>query len=140
MSAWQVSRIATGPTRRFWRILAGAGALFLFGAVVAWCFVVRPGADDLAGTLITAAVILTTSFATFKIILNGNAPIHKLAAFHDSTRLISRLDTTLAELREHEGRLRHQALFDGLTGLANRTHFHEEVAATLASAHPGAVS
>jgi diguanylate cyclase (GGDEF)-like protein len=321
-SAWQVSRIATGPTRRFWRILAGAGALFTFGdsvqavlalsghdqwstsagtvqstcfavgeavliigmmlhphpgrtkrerlafwldsttvliggAVVAWCFVVRPGATDVAGTLIAAAVILTAAFATFKIILQGNAPIHKiaalpmiisaganavgvfaaphalnylppyvyairflpslmvavgpriqelvaqfdqtafgsrrrkpysllpygsiavafaalivvlthreddgsaarlwgvvaglglicglvagrqLAAFHDNTRLISRLDTTLAELREHEVRLRHQALFDGLTGLANRTHFHEEVAATLAAAEPGTVS
>jgi diguanylate cyclase (GGDEF)-like protein len=321
-SAWQVSRIATGPTRRFWRILAGAGALFtvgdsmqtvlallghdqwstaagavqqicfavgeavliigmmlhphpgrtarerlafwldsttvlIGGAVVAWCFVVQPGAKDLAGSLITAAVILTASFATFKIILQGNAPIHKiaalpmiisaganalgvfaaphadghlpayvyalrflpslmvavgpriqelvaqfdhsafgsrrrkpysllpygsiavafaalivvlthrdedgsatrlwgvvaglglicglvagrqLAAFHDNTQLISQLDTTLAELREHEVRLRHQALFDGLTGLANRTHFHEEVAATLATAAPGTVS
>jgi diguanylate cyclase len=319
-SAWRVSRIATGPTRRFWRILAGGGTLFTFGdsvqavtamlghdqwstgagtvqsvcfavgeavliigmmlhphpgrtarerlafwldsttvliggAVVAWCFVVQPGAEDLAGTLITAAVILTAAFATFKIILQGNAPIHKLAAlpmiisaganalgvfaaphadgylpayvyalrflpslmvavgpriqelvaqfdhsafgsrrrkpysllpygsiavafaalivvlthredggvarlwgvvaglglicalvagrqlaaFHDNTRLISQLDTTLAELREHEVRLRHQALFDGLTGLANRTHFHEEVTATLAAAHPGTV-
>jgi diguanylate cyclase (GGDEF)-like protein len=321
-SAWRVSRIATGPTRRFWRILAGAGTLFtvgdstqaviavfghqqwstgagtvqsicfavgeavliigmmlhphpgrtarerlafwldsatvlIGGAVVAWCFVVRPGATDVAGTLIVAAVILTASFATFKIILNGNAPIHKLAAlpmiisagaialgvfaaphadghlpayvyvlrflpslmvavgpriqelvaqfdhaafgsrrqkpysllpygsiavafgtlimvlsqrdgagsdarlwgvvsglglicalvagrqlaaFHDNTRLISQLDATLAELREHEARLRHQALFDGLTGLANRTHFHEEVTATLAAATPGTVS
>jgi diguanylate cyclase (GGDEF)-like protein len=321
-SAWQVSRIATGPTRRFWRILAGAGVLFTFGdsvqaviallghdqwstsagtvqsicfavgeavliigmmlhphpgrtkrerlafwldsttvlvggVVVAWCFVVRPGATDVAGTLIAAAVILTAAFGTFKIILQGNAPIHKLAAlpmiisaganavgvfvaphamnhlppsvyairflpslmvavgpriqelvaqfdqtafgsrrrkpysllpygsigvafaalitvltdreedgsaarlwgvvaglglicglvagrqlaaFHDNTRLISQLDTTLAELREHEVRLRHQALFDGLTGLANRTHFHEEVAATLACAEPGTVS
>lgn len=321
-SAWRVSRIATGPTRRFWRILAGAGSLFVFGdtvqavisllghdqwstgagtvqsicfavgeavliigmmlhphpgrtkrerlafwldsttvliggAVVAWCFVVQPGAKDLAGSLITAAVVLTASFATFKIILQGNAPIHKLAAlpmiisaganavgvfaaphadgylpayvygirflpslmvaigpriqelvaqfdhsafgsrrrkpysllpygsiavafaalvvvlvqsgndgnatrlwgvvaglglicalvagrqlaaFHDNTRLISQLDTTLAELREHEARLRHQALFDGLTGLANRTHFHEEVTATLATADPGTVS
>jgi diguanylate cyclase (GGDEF)-like protein len=321
-SSWRVSRIATGPIRRFWRILAGAGALFVVGdttqtvlamtgtgqwstnagavqslcfavgsgglvvgmmihphpgrtgrerlafwldsatvlvggAVVAWCFVVRPGAGDLAGTVLTAAVILTASFATFKIVLNGNAPIHKLAAmpmiisagansvgvfaaphamghlpayvyairflpslmvaagprvqelvaqfdnsafgsrrrrpysllpygsiavafaalivvlthrddsdiaaqlwgvvaglglicglvaarqlaaFHDNTRLISQLDTTLAELREHETRLRHQALYDGLTGLANRTHFHEEVAATLAAADPGTVS
>jgi diguanylate cyclase (GGDEF)-like protein len=321
-SAWRVSRIATGATRRFWRILAAAGTLFtvgdstqgvlallghdqwstnagtvqsicfavgeagltigmmlhphpgrtrrerlafwldsttvlIGGAVVAWCFVVRPGATDVAGTLIAAAVILTAAFATFKIILNGNAPIHKLAAlpmigsagmisigvfaaptanghlppyvyvlrvlpsllvaagpriqelvaqfdntafgsrrrkpysllpygsiavafaalvvvlphrndddnatrlwgvvsglglicalvasrqlsaFHDNTRLISQLDTTLAELREHESRLRHQALFDGLTGLANRTHFHEEVTATLAAAAPGTVS
>ncbi|HEY0436638.1 MAG TPA: GGDEF domain-containing protein, partial [Phenylobacterium sp.] len=56
------------------------------------------------------------------------------------TRLISQLDTTPSELREHEARLRHQALFDGLTGLANRTHFHEEATATLAAAAPGTVS
>ncbi len=322
-ASWQVCRIATGPTRRFWRILAMAGTLFIVGdstqtvialtghgqwstnggviqsvcfavgsgmlivamlihphpgrsgrerlafwldsatvlvggAVVAWCFVVQPNdhqTGELAGTLLAAAVILTAAFATFKVILNGNAPIHKLAAlpmiisagansigvfaapgadghlpayvyalrflpslmvaagpriqqlvaqfdhnafgsrrrkpysllpygsiavafaalifvlpqrhgtdarlwgvvaglglicglvaarqlaaFHDNTRLISKLDTTLAELREHEARLRHQALFDGLTGLANRTHFHEEAAATLSAAHPATVS
>jgi len=55
----------------------------------------------------------------------------QLAAFHDNSRLIDQLDSTLTDLREHENRLRHQALFDGLTGLANRTHFHEEVTATL---------
>ena len=66
----------------------------------------------------------------------------QLAAFHDNTRLIEKLDTTLADLREHEARLRHQALFDGLTGLANRTHFHEQVAAALAASAetPGTVS
>jgi diguanylate cyclase (GGDEF)-like protein len=321
-SAWQVSRIATGPTRRFWRIMAVAGAIFVVGdtvqsvialtgedqwstnggtiqsicfatgmgilivammihphpgrhgrerlafwldsatvlvggAVVAWCFVVRPGdhtTSDVASTLLAAGLILTAAFAAFKIVLNGSAPIHKLAAlpmiisagtnslgifaapgadghlpgyvyavrflpslmiaagpriqqlvaqfdhtafgsrnrkpysllpygsiavafaalivvlpqrnstdarlwgvvaglglicglvaarqlaaFHDNTRLISQLDTTLAELREHEARLRHQALFDGLTGLANRTHFHEEVTATLAATDPGTV-
>jgi diguanylate cyclase (GGDEF)-like protein len=55
----------------------------------------------------------------------------QLAAFHDNNSLIKRLDTTLAELREHQARLRHQALFDGLTALANRTHFHDEVAVAL---------
>jgi diguanylate cyclase (GGDEF)-like protein len=63
--------------------------------------------------------------------------LRQLAAFHDNTRLIERLDATLAELREHEARLRHQALFDGLTGLANRTHFHEEVTEALATCAPG---
>ncbi|GAA0576322.1 hypothetical protein GCM10010172_71370 [Paractinoplanes ferrugineus] len=66
--------------------------------------------------------------------------LRQLAAFHDNTRLIERLDATLAELREHEARLRHQALFDGLTGLANRTHFHEEVTTALATCTPGTVS
>jgi diguanylate cyclase (GGDEF)-like protein len=63
----------------------------------------------------------------------GMVALRQLAAFHDNTSLIKQLDTTLAELREHEARLRHQALFDGLTGLANRTHFHEEVGAALAT-------
>jgi len=67
----------------------------------------------------------------------GLVVCRQLAAFHDNTRLIDRLDATLAELREHEARLRRQALFDGLTGLANRTHFHEEVTSALATGAPG---
>ena len=55
----------------------------------------------------------------------------QLVAFHDNAALIARL-------REHEGRLRQQAHSDGLTGLANRTRFHERVAAALAA--PGEVS
>ncbi|GAA1588979.1 putative bifunctional diguanylate cyclase/phosphodiesterase [Actinoplanes couchii] len=43
----------------------------------------------------------------------------QLVAFHDNMNLISRLDVALGELRD-------QALFDGLTGLANRTHFSAE--------------
>jgi len=56
----------------------------------------------------------------------------QLASFHDNQTLIRRLDATLADLREHEARLRYQAQYDGLTSLANRTHFHEEVADALA--------
>jgi diguanylate cyclase (GGDEF)-like protein len=316
-SSWRVFRMATGALRRFWRVLALAGALYTIGdttqavlafgqhgqwstaggavqgvcfaigtgavivamlmhplpgqsrrektafwldsttvlvggAVVAWCFAAgRPGADDLLGTLATGAVILTSGFAAVKLVLSGNAPMHRaaaipmllsagvnsigfflpsgadghppayvfavrlvpsllvamgpriqeivvrfdekaafgsrrrrpysllpygsiavaftavlaalphdantklwgavaglglifglvvlrqLTAFHENTRLIEQLDATLAELREHEARLRHQALFDGLTGLANRTHFHEEVTAALADCEPG---
>ncbi|WP_430782864.1 putative bifunctional diguanylate cyclase/phosphodiesterase [Actinoplanes sp. G11-F43] len=43
----------------------------------------------------------------------------QLVAFHDNMNLIDRLDVALGELRD-------QALFDGLTGLANRTHFSAE--------------
>jgi diguanylate cyclase (GGDEF)-like protein len=57
----------------------------------------------------------------------------QLASFHDNAHLIANLDSALGELRVHEARLRHQALFDGLTGLANRTHFHDEVEAALVS-------
>jgi diguanylate cyclase (GGDEF)-like protein len=55
--------------------------------------------------------------------------VRQLVAFHENIRLIRRL-------RDHEARLRHQALFDGLTGLANRTHFHERVTAALAADGP----
>ena len=220
------------------------------GAVVAWCFAVGPEADrtaDVVNTLVAGAVILTAGFAAVKMILSGNAPMHRsaaipmivsagvngagfflapggngtlpayvfairflpsllvaagpriqellarfdqraafvdrrrkpysllpygsiavafsalvivlpsgvnarlwgvviglgiifalvagrqLSAFHDNTSLIR-------QLREHEARLRHQALFDGLTGLANRTHLHEELAAALAAGPPGTVS
>ncbi|BBH70430.1 hypothetical protein ACTI_71150 [Actinoplanes sp. OR16] len=64
----------------------------------------------------------------------------QLVAFHDNTRLIKELDHTLAELREHETRLRHQANTDGLTGLANRTHLQEEMTAALDHHEPETVS
>ncbi|MBL7258712.1 GGDEF domain-containing protein [Paractinoplanes lichenicola] len=62
----------------------------------------------------------------------------QIATFHDNTRLIDQLDATLAELREHEEQLRRQAQTDGLTGLANRTHFYDEVARSLT--RPGLTS
>ncbi|WP_436536102.1 diguanylate cyclase domain-containing protein [Actinoplanes sp. HUAS TT8] len=64
----------------------------------------------------------------------------QLASFYDNTELIRRLDVALAELRTQETRLRRQALFDGMTGLANRTHFHEQLAAALAGSGAGSVS
>ena len=216
------------------------------GAVVAWCFTIDPE-DNPAGALAGAAVVLTSAFAAVKMILSGNAPMHRAAAvpmimaavvnavgifaapgdaeqlpayvyairflpslliamgprvqeiiarfdeqpfgarrrkpysllpygsialvfftliyvlpkhddagrvwgtvgglgvivvlvvarqllaFHDNQRLI-------VQLREHEVRLRRQALFDDLTGLANRTHFREELGAALDTAEPGTVS
>ncbi|WP_045742184.1 GGDEF domain-containing protein [Actinoplanes rectilineatus] len=60
-------------------------------------------------------------------------------AFQDNTRLIRELDTTLTELRRHETRLRRQALFDDLTGLANRGYFHEEVTGALDAGEPVAL-
>jgi diguanylate cyclase (GGDEF)-like protein len=55
----------------------------------------------------------------------------QLVAFHDNMSLIGRLDVALGELRVQEVQLREQASFDGLTGLANRTHFGEETARLL---------
>ena len=51
----------------------------------------------------------------------------QLVAFHDNMNLIGRLDVALGELRDQEVQLRRQASFDGLTGLANRTHFSAEM-------------
>jgi diguanylate cyclase (GGDEF)-like protein len=321
-ASWRISRIATGPIRRFWRMMAVAGVLFTVGdtvqtgvsflepdqwstnggavqsigfiiglsliviamlihphsgrsgrerlafwldsatvlvggAVVAWGFAIDTDdtGTDLVGALAGAAVVLTAAFAAVKMILSGNAPMHRkaavvmimsaianavglfaapdadgplpahvyalrllpslliamgprvqeiiagfdetpfgarrrkpysllpygsiavvftamivmlresedrdarlwgtvgglglivvlvvarqLLAFHDNKSLIAQLDTTLTELREHETRLRRQALFDDLTGLANRTHFREEVDIAMADAAPGSVS
>jgi len=60
------------------------------------------------------------------VLICGLVAGRQLVAFHDNSALIDRL-------REHEIRLRHQANFDGLTGLANRTHFHDQVAHALAT-------
>jgi diguanylate cyclase (GGDEF)-like protein len=73
-------------------------------------------------------------------VIVGLVVARQLLAFHDNKRLIAQLDTTLTELRAHETRLRRQALYDDLTGLANRVHFREEVDTTLAEAPPGTVS
>ncbi|MEU4625378.1 EAL domain-containing protein [Actinoplanes sp. NPDC023801] len=55
----------------------------------------------------------------------------QLVAFHDNMNLITRLDVALGDLRDQEVQLREQASFDGLTGLANRTHFSAEMARLL---------
>jgi diguanylate cyclase (GGDEF)-like protein len=48
----------------------------------------------------------------------------QLVAFQDNAALLD-------ELRRQEDRLRDQALYDGLTRLANRAHFHESLSAAL---------
>ncbi|MCU7728582.1 GGDEF domain-containing protein [Actinoplanes sp. KI2] len=50
--------------------------------------------------------------------------LRQVASFRDNTDLINRLDATLAELS-------HQAHTDGLTGLANRTHFYAQLETAL---------
>ncbi|GAB7038169.1 MULTISPECIES: putative bifunctional diguanylate cyclase/phosphodiesterase [Catenuloplanes] len=65
----------------------------------------------------------------------------QLITFHDNATLINRLDTTLGELRRHESRLREAASVDGLTQLANRTYFGDQVTETLrTTADPGSVA
>ncbi|MGX6600739.1 putative bifunctional diguanylate cyclase/phosphodiesterase [Micromonosporaceae bacterium Da 78-11] len=55
----------------------------------------------------------------------------QLVAFHDNMGLIQRLDVALDVLRDHEVLLREQAAVDGLTKLANRTRFSEEMSRVL---------
>ena len=53
------------------------------GAVIAWCFAVKPGQasrTDVLATLVAAAVAVTSGFAAVKMILSGNAPMRKSAA------------------------------------------------------------
>jgi diguanylate cyclase (GGDEF)-like protein len=57
--------------------------------------------------------------------------VRQLASFRENVRLLSSLNVALAERGRLAAELRHQAFHDGLTGLANRTRFHEELGRTL---------
>jgi diguanylate cyclase (GGDEF)-like protein len=321
--AWRVCQVATGPARRFWRVVACAGALFLAGdllqtgavvlhpvatavdggpvqtacvalgigamvvsmllypqtsrpgrervafwldaatvlvagIVLAWCFAVSPESEDgrdVVTTLIAASAVIVAAFAAVKMVLTGTAPMtraaaaaligaaimqgvgifitphdpaagvpgvvyaarllaallvvvgpriqllqarvdpaaltarrrkpysllpygaivvtfgalvailpggvntrlwgvvggvgviiglvatRQLLAFQDNVALIGRLDATLGDLRTRERQLRDQASYDGLTRLANRTHFGDLVAEALtADGDPAASS
>ncbi|GIJ49529.1 hypothetical protein Val02_64150 [Virgisporangium aliadipatigenens] len=63
--------------------------------------------------------------------------VRQVLAFRDNFRLIDRLDAALLEVRDKEGRLREQALQDGMTGLFNRTAFVDAVSGALAGRAPG---
>jgi diguanylate cyclase (GGDEF)-like protein len=56
----------------------------------------------------------------------------QLIAFQDNVRLIRRLDVALVDLTDQEGQLREQAATDGLTKLANRSRFGDELSRALA--------
>ncbi|GIM96626.1 putative bifunctional diguanylate cyclase/phosphodiesterase [Paractinoplanes toevensis] len=60
----------------------------------------------------------------------------QLIAFQDNVMLVRRLDVAVDRLTDQETRLREQASTDGLTGLANRSRFTEELRRTLAG-RPG---
>jgi diguanylate cyclase (GGDEF)-like protein len=112
-------------------------SLLPYGSVVvvftAMIIVLRKALEDESGVKIWGVV------AGLGLIV-ALVAVRQLVAFHDNTRLIKELDTTLADLREHETRLRHQAHYDGLTELANRTFFHEQLTEALDGSEPGAVS
>ncbi|GAA0561726.1 bifunctional diguanylate cyclase/phosphodiesterase [Paractinoplanes ferrugineus] len=54
----------------------------------------------------------------------------QLIAFQDNVRLVGRLDVAVERLVDQETLLREQASTDGLTGLANRSRFNQELAGT----------
>jgi diguanylate cyclase (GGDEF)-like protein len=66
------------------------------------------------------------------VLITGVVVGRQLLTFHDNAELITRLDATLLDLRGHQTLLHEQATHDGLTRLANRTAFGDEVTATLA--------
>ena len=108
-------------------------SLLPYGAIVvtfgAMMFILPDGVNARLWGVVAGLTVITALVA-----------VRQLVAFHDNVRLINRLDHTLDELREHEARLLDQALFDGLTKLANRTHFGEQVVLALADQASGPVS
>jgi diguanylate cyclase (GGDEF)-like protein len=68
------------------------------------------------------------------VVITGLVVGRQLVAFQDNMVLIGRLDVVLDDLRDREVRLVEQASTDGLTKLANRTHFSEQAGRALAAA------
>ena len=66
--------------------------------------------------------------------------VETLAANASAALQYDRLEQTVAELRALQERLHHQAFHDGLTGLANRALFHQEVGVHLAGASEAEVA
>ncbi|TQS45454.1 GGDEF domain-containing protein, partial [Cryptosporangium phraense] len=75
-----------------------------------------------AGPVIVGAVVLTALVSA-----------RQLVSFRENGRLLRRLDSTVADLRESENRMTHQATHDGLTGLANRALMASRLEAALAA-------
>ncbi|MCM4076627.1 putative bifunctional diguanylate cyclase/phosphodiesterase [Paractinoplanes hotanensis] len=61
------------------------------------------------------------------VVITALVAARQLIAFQDNVRLIRRLDVALDHLTDQEVLLREQASTDGLTGLANRTHFTDQL-------------
>jgi diguanylate cyclase (GGDEF)-like protein len=89
------------------------------------------------------AVLITLLVAAVTAVLAGsrNRAMDKVdqatAALRDDIR---RREATEIQLRERENELRHLALHDPLTGLANRTLFHERVEHAIATHSRGAAT
>jgi diguanylate cyclase (GGDEF)-like protein len=128
--------IAAGP--RLQELLVRSGAVS-FGAAPRKAFSLVPYGAVLVALVTLIVTLPAGSTSRHWVAVAGVVAItvlvlgRQLLAFRDNARLISRLDSTLGELRRHEVRLREQALYDGLTRLANRTHFNEMLAGALAA-------
>ncbi|WP_250006618.1 EAL domain-containing protein [Actinoplanes sp. M2I2] len=61
------------------------------------------------------------------VVITALVAARQLIAFQDNVRLIRRLDVALEHLTDQEVLLREQASTDGLTGLANRSRFSDEL-------------
>ncbi|MFI5953608.1 putative bifunctional diguanylate cyclase/phosphodiesterase [Cryptosporangium sp. NPDC051539] len=74
-----------------------------------------------SGPVIVGAVVLTALVSA-----------RQLVSFRENGRLLRRLDTTVADLRESENRMTFQATHDGLTGLVNRALLASRIDSALA--------
>ncbi|GIF20584.1 hypothetical protein Ate02nite_33140 [Paractinoplanes tereljensis] len=61
------------------------------------------------------------------VVITGLVCGRQLIAFQDNVMLVRRLDVAVDRLTDQETMLREQASTDGLTGLANRSRFTEEL-------------
>ncbi|HWS32082.1 MAG TPA: GGDEF domain-containing protein [Actinoplanes sp.] len=74
------------------------------------------------------------------VALTAIVVIRQILVLHDNSRLLRERDASLAEVREAQLLLAHQANHDALTGLVNRRFFEARLAAALVSAEPFAVA
>ena len=97
--------------RKPYSLLPYGSILITFGVLI---FILPMGVNARLWGVVGGVAVITTLVGA-----------RQLVAFQDNLLLINRL-------REQEGRLLDQALFDGLTKLPNRTHFADQVAMALA--------
>jgi diguanylate cyclase (GGDEF)-like protein len=62
--------------------------------------------------------------------------LRQVVALRDNNRLLNTVDANLAQLREYQEQLSHQATHDPLTGIANRALFERTVAGLVADRTP----
>ena len=106
------------PQRRAYSLLPYAMVVLTF----VMFFLVLPDEVSIQLWGAIAGIVVITALVTGR----------QLISFQDNSRLLSRLDVALENLRGQDAQLRWQASHDALTDLANRVHFQEEMTRLLA--------